>query len=137
MHFNVSLEDQKQIDTLISKFYQSFDSRNKLPNLSHLKSLFLQSATIFQSSKSAVVTSSIDEFIKPRQVAFLSRQIRGFHEWEVTHQTLGNAKIAMRVSYYQKQGVVDGIYLDESETKTFQLVNTCQGWKIASIVWHS
>lgn len=133
--FQISAENLEQIQCVVHQFYSAFDSRTRTPDLSQLLPLFLPFAKVHCKSQAHTQSFSVDEFLKPRQVAFDQKCIEQFFECEVESDTIGDNNQAVRMSRFHKQGTINKQYSQRIEAKSFQLLNSESGWKIASITW--
>lgn len=133
------MNDQQQIDQLITTFFSIFDNRNgNEPDLTQLHALFCHNAIITKVDENSIETMTLPQFIAPRQQMLQAKIIVEFHEWEDRQQTLletNAANIATRISHYRKQGIKDGTSFEGSGNKHIQLIKTPQGWRINSIIW--
>ena len=131
----ISQANLTAISDLTRRFYATFDSRHHTPDLSRLHDMFVPSAAIYQTTESETISFTLEEFIAPRQTAFNYSQIRNFYEFEIACHTMGNDELAIRISQFEKQGMVEDLMQHQLSTKVFQFVNTAKGWRIVSLLW--
>lgn len=79
--------------------------------------------------------SHLEAFIAPRQKMLEDGTLQDFHEWEVSGDTQIRGKIAQRLSYYGKAGLIQGKPFEIYGHKTFQFVNTEGMWRISAVAW--
>lgn len=127
--------DTPAIDKIIGEFYATFDCRKTTPNLSSLHKLCLPNANFIDAAADHRVHHTLHSFIKPRQEAYNKGDICHFYEWELNSQTLTADKLAIRISHFQKHGIINQVPINQQAYKTFQLIHTDEGWKIVSLVW--
>jgi len=126
----------KQINQFVSSFFSCFDNRsNKAPNFDELKDMFLPTAIICKRTGLSIEEMSVEQFIAPRKELLTNGCLVNFHEWEIEHQSFIQGGIASRICRYAKEGLFNGKPYEGEGNKHIQLVLSCDGWKISSILW--
>ncbi|NVJ97931.1 MAG: DUF4440 domain-containing protein [Alphaproteobacteria bacterium] len=132
---NTADATEAEIDALVAAFFACFDNRTHTPDLWALRPLFLADARIFKASDTGIDTMTVEAFIAPRQALFDTGALVDFFEEETTSQTQIDHGLATRLCWYRKSGLMHGAVADGVGCKTFQIMKTDDGWKIASITW--
>ncbi len=130
------MSDLEQIDALIGEFFRAFDNRaGARPTAAAMVALFAGRAVICRHAGAACEFYSPLEFAQPRAQLLGGGTLREFHEWEVDATTTLRGPIAMRVSRYAKDGLLDGAAYGGSGSKVFQLSRLEGRWRILCLSW--
>ncbi len=78
---------------------------------------------------------NLKSFIQPRRALLTNGSLVEFSEIEVSERTVIISNMAQRISKYKKDGILNGIFFEQTGTKFFQLIKTVDGWKIVSVIW--
>ncbi|MCM2416589.1 GNAT family N-acetyltransferase [Streptomyces sp. RKAG293] len=128
-------QDVAQIDSLIADFYSAFTNKGKAQaDLGRLEDLFLADGTVTGPADYSVA-EKLRNFSLPRELLLAWGDLTDFYEYEVKGRTVVAGDIAQRFSRYAKEGVLRGDAFSGRGSKSFQLVRTKAGWKIAGMVW--
>ena len=79
---------------------------------------------------------SLREFVEPRRTLLKNGRLSGFREYELSGETALLGHIVQRTSRYEKVWIERGLQMRGGGTKIFSFVQTPQGWRIASVLWH-
>jgi ribosomal-protein-serine acetyltransferase len=124
------------IDRLTESFFALFSNRGGVrPELGRIFDLFVPQGIIARCAGSAPEISSLEAFIEPRQELLSSGGLTDFAEVETSESTHIFGNMAQRLSTYQKSGSRDGVPFLSRGVKSFQYVQTADGWRILSMVW--
>jgi hypothetical protein len=124
------------IDRLVQSFFALFSNRGGvLPDLSRVRDLFLAQGVIAKWHEGTLEVMTLDEFIAPRQELLTSGRLTEFFEVELSATTRVVGQIAQRLSVYEKSGVLEGAPFVTRGAKSFQFIDTKDGWRILSLSW--
>lgn len=130
------MRDATKIAAVIQAFYDVFDNRNnRIPTYDKLLECCVSQLLIVRQFEENTDFYSLDQFWEPRQKLLTDGRLRDFYEFEISGETFVVGNIAHHKSRYQKNGFLNGEVYSGEGNKSFQLVNTNQGWKICSVVW--
>ncbi len=136
MNDNHEDEDQLEINQLIEAMYAVFDNRaDRVPNFDRFKAMCLPEVMITKIVKDSIETMTLESFISPRKELLSNGTFTEFWEWENQHQTIVQSKLAIRISAFEKKGILHGQSYTGKGTKHIQLLQTKNGWKISAINW--
>ncbi|MGF1428988.1 DUF4440 domain-containing protein [Kitasatospora sp. LaBMicrA B282] len=128
--------DKTAIDHLTAEFFGAFDNRGGKPaDLARLRRLIIPGGVIVVTGP-RYTAYSVEEFIEPREQLLSDGRLVEFSEWETTERTEIAGNIASRFGTYEKSGLLDGEPYRGGGSKTFQLVRTPEGWRIAAFSWY-
>lgn len=126
----------RDIDTLIASFYSVFDNREgRQPSIGDVTRAFHERGVIAKQVESRFEVMTPAEFARPRVELLAGGALADFHEWETSAQMHGDGAMALRISRYEKSGVMDGAPFNGTGRKLFQLVREDGEWRILSLVW--
>ena len=132
----MSALQQRDIDTLIARFYAAFDNREgKKINIPDLRDMFLPEARITRVATGKAETWSVEEFITPRAAMLADGTLVDFHEWEIEASTTIFNNIAERHSRYRKSGQLRGEPYSGEGRKFILLCHIEGRCRIVSILW--
>ena len=127
---------EAQIDALVAAFFRVFNNvGGRRADLSVLHALFTGRALIVKASEPAPVIYDLDEFIAPRDLLLNDGSVVDFMEEEVSGRTAIFGRIAQRLTVYRKRGVAAGAPFETLGMKTFQFIETPDGWRMLSMAW--
>ena len=133
--YNVT-ESLKEINQLITEFFQSFDNRRGcICSFDDFKSRFVEGAKIGNRTSEALNIWSLSEFWTPREELLSGGGLCNFHEWETKSNTSIIKGLSSRESFYEKDGVFDNSPYKGTGVKFFQLALTPDGWRISHLIW--
>ncbi|GAA1937538.1 YybH family protein [Kitasatospora viridis] len=132
-----TLEDDKTaIDQLVAEFFGAFDNRAGGPaDVGRLRRLMLPGGVIVATGEK-YSAFTVEEFVGPRELLLSDGRLVGFAEWETSEQTELMGDVACRFGTYRKSGTLNGEPYEGGGHKTFQLVRTPDGWRIAAFSWY-
>ena len=131
-HENVLAELKRLTDS----FFQavSFETGGK-PQYSNLHDLFIEAGLLIKNSGPTPETSSVTQFILPRQASVNSGELTRFYEAELTATTEVFGNVAHRFSAYTKSGNLKGVSFEARGMISTQFILTPSGWKMSSMAW--
>lgn len=125
-----------EIDTLTAAFFQAVSfHEGERPAYANLYDLFIEDGLLIKNSTSVPETSTVKQFIEPRQGVVDSGELTRFEEREMVEITEIFGNIAHRLSIYEKHGLSAGAVIDGRGVISMQFVATPAGWKISALVW--
>lgn len=130
--------DKSDIDDLVKRFFSLFNNTDaQVAAVAALPYFFLPKAliTTIKLEENALGTYSVREFMDPRSALLSDGRLVEFSEREVESYTEIHGHIAHRWTFYTKSGTLDGQPFAGQGRKSFQLVKTGSGWKIAALAW--
>ena len=129
-------EAKEQIDQLIASFFDLFNNRGgRRPDLAGVRELFVREGLIAKCVASTPEVTTLEDFIAPRRELLSSGTLTEFEEVETSETTQVFGHIAHRLSHYRKSGVHQGTPFVTKGVKSFQLLETPEGWRILSMTW--
>lgn len=127
--------DKAQIDQLVRDFFSAFTNKGRKPDLEVLSKVCTNEATIVKNTRGIYEHYDLESFIRPRKALLSNGTLQDFEEYEVDEQTTITRNIAQRLSYYQKEGILNQEPFSEKGCKMFQLIKHNDTWKINSVIW--
>ncbi len=125
-----------EIDVLVKTFFNLFITDNdKSVSLNKIFDLCIPEATIIKNADDLPEINSLNTFIEPREKLLNSGELSDFFEEELSEETKIFGKIAQRFSSYRKAGKLNDEPFDVKGWKTFQFIETPEGWRISSVAW--
>jgi ribosomal-protein-serine acetyltransferase len=125
-----------EIDRLTASFFALFSNRGGAqPEVARARNLFAPGGVIARCVDTEPEVLTLEEFIAPRQLLLADGTLTGFQECETSETTLIFGHIAQRTSFYQKSGLLNGVPFTARGVKSFQFLETPEGWRILSMLW--
>ncbi len=125
--------NRTEIDLLIEDFYASF--KNTTVDWGPFYDFFTADATIVKMEAGHRQVFDVESFLAPRKALLRGGVLTDFSEVEVKQSTQIEGALAHRFSSYKKNGLWDGKLYVGQGNKSFQFVQTRNGWKIQSLTW--
>ena len=124
------------IDLLTASFFGLFSNLGGVsPDLTRIFDLFVPQGLIAKCAGDDPEISTLQEFITPRQKLLTDGSLTDFSEVETSERTHIFGNMAQRLSIYQKSGKRDGVPFSARGVKSFQFLETSDGWRILSMTW--
>jgi hypothetical protein len=129
-------EAKAAIDSIAETFFDLFDNRGgRPPRLEMLHEIVVPGATIVRATEPEPELTTVPVFLAPRQRMLLDGTLQEFSERELAATTEIFGNVAQRFSLYEKHGIRDGKPFTTRGMKSFQFVQTPEGWRIAAVAW--
>ena len=129
-------EDRRQIDELVRLFFRAFtNKRGARPAVESLRELFIAEGVIVKNSGAAPEIYNLGQFIEPRLKLLTEGRLTDFAEEEYDSRTDVVGRVAQRLCFYRKEGVLDGQRFAAQGGKTLQFIKTASGWRITAVAW--
>jgi hypothetical protein len=129
-------EDEVELDLLMSRFLGAVSFQpGEQPAYGDLHGLFVEDGKLISTNLAAPETSTVDEFVRPRQEIVDSGALQWFHEVEVAAITEIFGNVAHRFSTYEKRGLRDDAVIDARGAISTQFIRTADGWRMSSMAW--
>ena len=130
------VDDGTQIDELVRLFFHAFTNKGGCrPAVENLHELFIAEGVIVKNSGAAPEVSSLGQFIEPRLKLLTGGRLTDFAEEEYDSRTDIVGRVAQRLCFYRKEGVLDGQRFAAQGVKTLQFIKTASGWRITAVAW--
>ena len=126
----------ESIAAVTAAFYSAFANIGGRAPVDTLYDICLAEAVIANATQKEPAIYNLRKFVEPRRELLESGALTDFREYEVSGQTQVHGRIALRASRYAKAWVEQGRQMRGAGTKMFSFVQTPQGWRIASVLWH-
>lgn len=127
---------EEELRLLTSEFFRSVSfETGQVPSYERLLDLFIDSGLLIKNSGSKPETSTVRQFIEPRQAMVRSGELTRFHEVEISANTEFFGNVAHRFSVYAKSGTLKGIPFAGRGMISTQFVRTPAGWKMSAMAW--
>ena len=125
-----------ELDRLTMKFFHavSFEP-GEAPSYTSIADLCTERGRHIKNGGSAPESSSVQEFIAPREALVSSGTLTRFHESEISESTVIFGNVAHRFSAYAKSGTLNAKPFEARGMITTQFVNTPEGWKMSAMAW--
>lgn len=127
--------DKVEIDKLTATFFSAFTNKGRKPELKLLYDICIAEAVIIKNTEGACEIYNLDSFIAPRKALLTNGTLTDFVEYELSEETTITRNIAQRLSYYQKEGILNGEPFTGKGSKMLQFIKQGDAWKIASAIW--
>lgn len=105
------------------------------PDYGAIADLFVDGGRLIKNSGDAPESSTVDEFIAPRQQLVDSGELTSFEEVEIAHRSEVFGNVAHRLSSYGKRGESGGTAIDARGVIFTQFVRTPDGWRMSAMAW--
>jgi len=122
------------LDRVTARFYDSFTT-DGLSKINNLFDCFISQGVIVKNSGELPEIYNLAQFIEPRKKLIEDKILTNFKEFEVAERTTIIGNIAQRLSFYQKQGELNGEGFEGRGVKMILFILTDIGWKISSLSW--
>lgn len=134
---DTTTQNQEQIDTLVSSFFDLFtNTHGRKPPIHKIRDLFITEGLIINNTPSEPEIYNLDSFIEPREELLTNGTFTNFSEQEVHHKTVIHGKIAQRDVYYQKSGELNGESFKGSGHKCMHFIKINDRWLITAVIWN-
>lgn len=128
--------DKSAIDSLTYAFLNSFTNKDRqTPDCDSVYDLCLPGTVIIERKNNKELKYNLTDFVLPRKHALQNGILTNFEEVELEEQTYINENIAIRSSYFQKNGFINGIFFDEYGIKVFHFLKIDGNWRITAVAW--
>ena len=128
--------DSIDINEIADRFFAVFTNKDgRLPDIDTLQRICIPEAIIIQKAGTTLNTYTIDAFASSRQKILTDGTLTDFEERETSEETKIFHNIAQRNSRYEKSGVLNGVYFQQTGAKLFQFVKLGSDWKISALIW--
>jgi hypothetical protein len=128
--------DSIDITEIAELFFAVFTNKDgRIPHIYTLQRICIPEAIIIQKAGTTLNTYTIDAFASSRQKILTDGTLTDFEERETSEETKIFNNIAQRNSRYEKSGVLNGVYFQQTGTKLFLFVKLGSDWKISALVW--
>ena len=129
-------DDAEAVAAVVSTFFAAFTSGPGLADrLDALPGLFLPSAVIVRTCGDQPTSYDVPGFVAPRRELLTRGAVNEFSEWPLEGHTEVFGDVAQHLCSYAKQWRQDGEATTGRGMKSFLLVRTPDGWRIAAAAW--
>ena len=130
------MDDGTQIDELVRLFFHAFTNKGGCRTaVENLHELFIAEGVIVKNSGAAPEIYGLGQFIEPWLRLLTEGRLTDFAEEEYDSRTDVVGRVAQRLSFYRKEGVLDGQRFAAKGVKTFQFIKAASGWRITAVAW--
>jgi hypothetical protein len=125
-----------ELDRLTAEFFHavSFEAGGA-PPYEKIYALFIESGLLIKNTGSVPETSTVRQFIEPRQAMVFSGELTRFREVELSETTEIFGNVAHRFSAYAKSGTMKGVPFEARGMISTQFILTPAGWKMSAMAW--
>lgn len=127
---------EEAVRLLTFEFFRSVSfETGQVPLYERRLDLFTESGLLIKNSGSKPETSTVRQFIEPRQAMVGSGDLTRFHEVAISAETQVFGHVAHRFSVYAKSGTLKGIPFEGREMIFTPFVPTPEAWKMSAMAW--
>ena len=131
-----TLSDEAEIDELADRFFDLFTTTdNRTATIHDIKEMFLTHGTLINNTSGIPEVYDLDAFIRPREELLSNGTLTDFREYEIAHHSEIHGNMALRVSSYEKSGLLNGEAFTGQGKKLMHFVKVQGRWYFASVVW--
>lgn len=129
-------DDRAQLEHVMDRFLRAVSfEEGGAPAYGELHDLFADGARLIKNSEATPESSTVAEFIAPRQRTVDAGELTSFEETEISELTEIFGRVAHRFSTYAKRGRMNGTAIDVRGAISTQFVRAPDGWRISAMAW--